>query len=370
MGKKIVKPDFFSSKDNLPKGISLIDAFTRSLSELFFIDNPKYKKEMPESKKLLDNYLKKSKVKGVWIYFSWRKAAVYTLPESLYFRLRTARNREIITEKEQTQFRRGFVGIVGLSVGSVLLSSLVSNGGPKNFRLADFDEIEVTNLNRMKATVLDIGRLKTDVAAANVWELDPFANLDLWSQGVNKKNLEKFILGKPKLHLFVDAMDSLDLKILARFICKKHKIPVIMITENGDNSILDVERYDKDKNLLPFQGRIGNARLSDFKNLNYKEWLRLASKIVGAEFLSPEMQSSILKLGRSIASVPQLSTSVSVGGAGAAKIIRRILCGKPMPTGRYLINLDEKIIPGYRSNKQKLSRSKLTKKFILSLTGR
>lgn len=365
MGKKNLKPYFFLSKKSLPKGTRIIDAFQRSLEELFFIENPKFKKEMPENKKILAQYLKKTRIKGIWIYFPWRKTSVFTVPENIFFTLRTARNHDIITQKEQLAFRNSSIGIVGLSVGSVVLSSLVANGGPKNIRLADFDEIEITNLNRMRGTVLDIGKKKTEVAAINVWELDPFARLDIWIQGVTQDNLKEFITKKPKLDLFIDTMDSLDLKILARLICRDLKIPVIMITENGDNSIIDVERYDLfGKNLQLFHGRIADLDIKDFKNLDYKQWLKLAAKIVGAEFLTTRMQESILKLGKSIASVPQLSTSVAIGGAGSTAIIRRILNKQPLESGRYLINVDEKIIPFYNSPKEIKKREQKTKTFI------
>jgi hypothetical protein len=364
MGKINLKPYFFLSKKSLPKGTQIIDAFQRSLEELFFIENPRFKKEMPENKKVLAQYLKKTKIKGVWIYFPWRKASVFTVPENIFFTLRTARNHDIITEKEQLAFRNSSIGIVGLSVGSVILSALVANGGPKNIRLADFDEVEITNLNRMKGTVLDIGKNKTEVAAINVWELDPFAQLDLWKKGVSQGDLKQFLTKKPKLDLFIDTMDSLDLKILARLICRDLKIPVVMITENGDNSIIDVERYDLEKNLQLFHGRIGKVSMNDFKNLDYRQWLKLAAKIVGAAFLTPRMQESILKLGKTIASVPQLSTSVAIGGASSTAIIRRILNRQPLASGRYLINVDEKIVPFYNSLNEIKKRKQKTKIFL------
>ena len=142
-----------------------------------------------------------------------------------------------------------------------------------------------------------------------------------------------------------------------------------MITENADNSILDVERYDTDKDLQPFHGRIGKVKISDFKNLNYQQWLRLAAQIVGSDYLAPRMQQSILKLGRSIASVPQLSTSVSIGGASATAVIRRIVNKQPLKSGRYLINLDREIIPGYDSAKEIKKRNLLTNEFLLKMGG-
>lgn len=357
-------PIIYINKNNLPKNIKIIEAFDRSLEEFFFIEHPQFKKEQPESKKYLEEFKKSNKIKGVWIYFPWDKKAVHTVPEEIYFKLRTARNRNIITEDEQRNFRNLKIGIVGLSVGSVVLSSLVYNGGPKIFKLADFDEVEITNLNRMKGDIEDVGKNKTIVAAQKVWRLDPFAKLFLWSDGINDKNIEKFIVGKPKLDIFIDTMDSLDLKIKARFICKENKIPVLMITENGDNSILDIERYDLDKNIPIFHGRLGKVRQKDFKSLSYKDWLKLAAKIVGAEYLTEKMQNSLLQLGKTVAAVPQLTTSVNIGGAAITYAVRRIANKEKMPSGRYIINLEEKLIVGYNSEKEQQKRYEKTANFI------
>ena len=96
----------------------------------------------------------------------------------------------------------------------------------------------------MNAKLSDVGMNKTVVSAREVWELDPFAELHVWDSGVNKENLEDFILGEPKIDIFIDEMDSLSLKAMARFICKKARIPVLMATDNGDEVLLDIERFD------------------------------------------------------------------------------------------------------------------------------
>lgn len=246
--------------------------------------------------------------------------------EQKYFLERTARNREVITEKEQQKYRAGRIGIAGLSVGSAILMAIVQSGGPKNIKIADFDVVEASNLNRMRGTLADVGKNKTDVAAQHVLELDPFAKLTLFDKGLDKKNLEKFLL-KPRLDVFIDEMDDIDLKIAAREICKKNKIPVVMATDNGDGAIVDVERFDEESKRPLFHGRLEGVNMKD-------DWLAIANKIIGEEFLTQRMKMS-LKNGPP---VPQLGTGAGIAGSCVAYVVRMILIGQPMASGKYIIS--------------------------------
>lgn len=360
----ILKPLFFSNRTEAPENATLIDAFSRSLEELFFIEHPSLKKAMPEAKEPLEKFIKDFKEGGVWIYYPWRNTLVHTLSEELYFKLRTARNRNIISEEEQKKYRDSTVGIAGLSVGSAAISGLTISGGPKRLKIADFDAVEVTNLNRIKATLLDIGSNKTEIAARSIWEIDPFAELYLWSQGVTRENLDEFISGEPRLDIFIDEMDSLDLKVFARFVCKQYHIPVLMATDNGDSIILDIERYDLEPDRQIFHGLLGNMQADDLKNLDYKKWLELATKIVGPDFLTERMQESLLEIGKSIPAVPQLGTTAAVAGAALSYAVRRITNKQELPSGRYTFGFEEKLIPQYMSPESIQKRKEKTEQFI------
>ena len=162
------KPCIYSRKEDIPPGAQFIDAFERGLMELFYVNNPNLKKGMPEGEKPLRKFMLDNNHRDIWIYYPWNNKAVRCVPEDLYFKLRTARNKNIITEDEQIHYRNAKVGIAGLSVGSTILSALVMSGGPKVLKIADFDLIEITNLNRINAKLTDVGMNKTVVAARGV----------------------------------------------------------------------------------------------------------------------------------------------------------------------------------------------------------
>ena len=92
-----------------------------------------------------------------WVCYPWRRAAVRVLAPPHFDLLRLDRNRNKITLAEQERFRRVGVAVVGLSVGHVIAHTLVLEGLCGRITLADFDEIELSNLNRIPASLLDLG---------------------------------------------------------------------------------------------------------------------------------------------------------------------------------------------------------------------
>lgn len=362
----IEKPIIFKKEIDIPKGIKIIDAFSVGLKELFFVDNPNLKEGMPISSKPLKLFLSSSKIKPLWVYYPWRNIIVKIPSEEIYYKLRTSRNRNLILEDDQNNYRKIRVGVAGLSVGSAIIHALVISGGPKFIKIADFDKLEITNLNRIKAKLTDIGLNKSEIAAREIWEVDPFSEIEIWGEGIKKDNVEDFIEG---IDVFIDEMDSIDIKIAARLICKKRKIPVLMGTDNGDGIILDVERFDIDPKRKIFHGLLGDITTKDIENLSYKNWLKLATKIVGPQYLTQEMQDSIIQIGKTIPAVPQLGTSANIAGSVISYVLRKISSNKEMPSGRYIVNIEEKIDPKYNSKERKKIRLKKTRSFLNSFSN-
>lgn len=335
------KPQFFTNQRDIPHHVHIIESFSQALKELFVIEHPSLKNKFSEQDNTFQNFVKKYQDQEIWIYYPWNNNIVHTCSEKLYFKIRTARNRNIITEEEQKKYRNMTVGIAGLSVGSSILSALTMNGGPKYFKIADFDTLEISNLNRIRATLLDVGMKKTDIAAKNIWELDPFAEISLFESGINEQNIEAFILQNPKLDMFIDEMDSIPMKIVSRRTCRTHKIPVVMVTDNGNSVILDIERFDKEPERKLLHGIMEHMHLEKIKNVDFQSWVNLAIEIVGSSSLSERMKQSIKNIGITLSGIPQLGTSASLGASAVAFVVRNIANGKEMPSGRYHIEFEK-----------------------------
>ena len=132
-------------------------------------------------------------------------------------------------------------------------------------RLADFDTLELSNLNRLKAGVASLGVEKLIIAAREISEIDPFIKLTLFREGITEANIDSFLHDGGKLDLVIDECDSFDIKLLIREKAKAVQIPVMMDT--SDRGMLDVERFDQEPERKIFHGLLGEVDLSMIKNL-------------------------------------------------------------------------------------------------------
>ena len=127
--------------------------------------------------------------------------------------LRLDRNHNKVTREEQARLRTLSIGVVGVSAGHSIAHMLAMEGLAGELRLADFDTIELTNLNRIPGSVLDLGVNKAVVAARRIAEIDPYLRVVVEPNGINHENVGRFLDG---LDLVIEECDSLDIKFLVR----------------------------------------------------------------------------------------------------------------------------------------------------------
>lgn len=300
---------------------------------------------------------------GNWVYFPWISTLTHILAENEFQRVRTARNRNLITETEQSKFYNATIGIGGLSVGSSVALAIALQGGGKHFRLADFDKLSLSNTNRVRAGIENLGIEKVYVTARQIYLTNPYAIVEVVVDGLTPENIEKFFTGEPKLDIVIDELDNLAVKYLIREQAKKHGIAVIMAADNGDNAVVDIERYDLDPNTPFFHGRMGEVSYEMLKNLDKFGIGKTITKHIGAENVTEAMQQSLLEMGKTIVSWPQLGGAALINGAAVAYCVRRILNKQSIENNRSLISLDEKLIPNYNSLDQVERRNIVSKDF-------
>ena len=331
-----------------------------ALTELYFIEHPETPKSAVTLREL-NSFIKNHDDKGVWVYYPWRNAAVHTLNEETYLRLRTARNRNLIRPEEQKKYHDSRVAIAGLSVGSSALSVLVATGGPCHIKLADPDILEITNLNRIRGTLLDVGLLKVDIAARAAWEVDPFLDLELWPQGITGDTAEKF-LTEPLVDVFIDEMDNIEMKFASRALCKKFGIPVVMATDNGDSIILDVERFDLEPTRPLFHGRV-TFSVEEMRDMSRERFVAMANEIIDPVYFTERQQESIMEIGKTLSGVAQLGSAAALAGVAVAYATRRIIIKEDMPSGRYVMGCEPSFITTYNSKTEQKRRAAHTAKF-------
>jgi molybdopterin/thiamine biosynthesis adenylyltransferase/nitroreductase len=271
-----------------------------------------------------------------WGYYPWRRSVVGLLGPGAYRRVRLDRNRNLITADEQARLGALRIGIIGLSVGHVIAHTLAAEGLCGQLRLADFDELELSNLNRVPATVFDLGANKAVLAARRIAELDPYLSVAVQTSGVTQDTLGEFLDG---LDIVVEECDSLDMKAMVREAARALRLPVLMAT--SDRGLMDVERFDLEPTRPILHGLLGDVDWSLLTGLSMRDKVPYLLKCLEVAQSSPRAAASMVEVGNTLSSWPQLATDVTLGASAVAEAVRRIGLGQPLASGRVRADIAE-----------------------------
>ncbi|MDR6974386.1 hypothetical protein J2X68_001064 [Streptomyces sp. 3330] len=279
---------------------------------------------------------------GTWVWYPWSGRLVHVLPEPEFRRVRTDRNRDKITSVEQRKLLGRRIGVVGLSVGSSAALTCVMEGVGGSFRLADFDKLGLSNLNRLRAGVHDLGVPKTVLCARQMYEIDPYLDIELWSEGITEDSVEAFFGdAEHPLDLLIEECDTPWVKVAVREQARARRVPVLM--DANDRGLLDVERFDEEPDRPLFHGRGGDLSARDVRGLDRAGAMAYLLQVCDESRLSPAMTDALGRIGRTLSSWPQLASGVMLGSALVTDAARRILLDRPVASGRYYVDLEELI---------------------------
>ncbi len=314
------------------------DTIEAQLKDLVKLENPNRVLTDEEYAQLIRQKLngKSMEQYGVWVYYPWRNLLVHMLDEAEFVKVRTIRNVYKISPDEIEVLKNKRIGVVGLSVGQAAVMSLVMERLCGEIRIADFDTLELSNLNRIRTGVLHLGLKKTEVVKREIAEIDPFIKVVVFEEGIQQNNLEAFLCDGGNLDLVVEECDSADIKMMIRLEARKKGIPVIM--ETSDRGLLDIERYDLDKEYPILHGLVEERFLQN-RTLSKEEKMELLFQCFDASKASEGMTKSIGELGKTITTWPQLASDVTLGGAVIAMTTRMIFLTNKIKSSRVYVDV-------------------------------
>src|SRR5271166_6586932 len=246
-----------------------------------------------------------------WAYYPWRRTVVAVLGPRAFRAVRLDRNRNMITAEEQARFGTLRIGVAGLSVGHVIAHTLAAQGMCGELRLADFDRLELSNLNRVPSTVFDLGVNKAEVAARRIAELDPYLEVRVLDAGLTVDTIDEFLDG---LDIVVEECDSLDMKAVVREGARARGIPVLMAS--SDRGLVDVERFDLEPQRPILHGLLGELDFARLPQMSKGEMVPHLLRFLEAEQLSPRLAATAV-----------------------AEAVRRIGVGEALRSGRARIDV-------------------------------
>ncbi|MBI4946322.1 MAG: Rv1355c family protein [Bacteroidetes bacterium] len=324
--------------------INVFDELQGQLEELVKSQNPK----IVFTKSALTEAAKKhigsipSEEYGVWVYYPWSKKLIHILDEKEFVEVRTNRNHYKITPEEEKILATKKIGVIGLSVGKAIALTIAMERICSELRIADFDVIELSNLNRIQTGVQNFGIKKTIVVAREISEIDPYLKVTWYSDGLTEANADDFFLKDGKLDVCIEVCDGLYTKIFTRQKAKSLRIPVVM--NSSDKGTTDIERYDLNPELPILHGLIDHLDLSLVKQAKTnEEKVPYLLPMLGVETSSTRLRASMLEIEQTITTWPQLASGVVLGGGICADVCRRVLLNQLHDSGRYFVDLEEVI---------------------------
>ncbi|MCB9740654.1 MAG: Rv1355c family protein [Deltaproteobacteria bacterium] len=282
---------------------------------------------------------------GRWVLLPSAATLLRLLPPDDFAALRTDRNRLLITREEQQRLAGLTIAVAGLSVGAAIAQTLARQGVGGQFHLADHDHLDLSNLNRLAAGVLDLGRPKLVLCAQAMLAADPYIRLRTFPAGVRQDEIDAFLTredGRP-VDLLVEECDALEIKILLREQARARGIPVLMATSEG--GLLDVERFDLEPARPLFHGLAAGVDLAALLSGDEDARAAFVMAVLGRSVFSDRTAASLVELGETVSSWPQLASAVAIGAGSVTEAARKIGLGLPLPSGRYRVDLAAQLDP-------------------------
>ncbi|MDO9554330.1 ThiF family adenylyltransferase [Rhodonellum sp.] len=322
--------------------LQVMDELESQVSDLIKLQNPSLKFTSFELKKQVEEFfdVEDRLTYGNWVYYPWKNALVRILPEEEFIAVRTARNKFKITQEEQDLLSTKKIGVIGLSVGQSVAIALAMERSFGELRIADFDTLELSNLNRIRTGLYNLGLKKTTIVAREIAEIDPYLKVIIFENGVSSESMDDFFTENGTLDLVIEECDSLEIKIETRIKAKNLGIPVLMDT--SDRGMIDIERFDLEPNRMIFHGfleKFGSE--SEILDLFAERKVEILMSILDFENISSAGKYSMSQIGLTITNWPQPATTVMLGGAACAYYCRMVLTKKNQFSGRIYVDLDQ-----------------------------
>lgn len=182
------QPEIFDLKDPLDEQkceeallngsiVRVTDPLRIIAANLFEYEHPAYSEKVDSGRARADfceSLAREGEKFGNWVLYPWSGNLVRFPEVDDLRKLRTARNRDLITPEEQRKLFDSSVAVFGLSVGGNVVDRLVQGGICGKVIFGDMDTLEIPNLNRLNASYTQIGTTKVDILAKRISETDPY----------------------------------------------------------------------------------------------------------------------------------------------------------------------------------------------------
>lgn len=273
---------------------------------------------------------------GVWVHYPWSRTVVHVLPRDDYFDVITDRNHDKITRDEQHLLRTKRIGVVGLSVGGEAAVTVAQEHLCGHIVLADYDTLDLSNLNRLGASVADLGVNKSVIVARRIACIDPFIEVTRFPDGVTNHSMPRFLDG---LDLLLEECDNLPVKYAVRDAARARGLNIIYAAD--ERGFLSVEPYANAPDLPIFHGRITEApRPRESFATPFAFMQALTEWVGGWDGIAERSRSSLTQIRQTRSGYPQLASEARFAAGQLGHVARRLLPGEKLSPRVKQVDLD------------------------------
>ncbi len=337
-------------------GITVHDPIEAVANDYFEHAHPEKIADENERQAFVAKILGEGAAYGNWFLYPDTGNLFHFPPQDVHERLLSSRNNPLITPDEQAVLRQSYWAVLGESVGSHVILSGLHSGSFGKIAHGDPDYVSLPNLNRMGLTYGSVGARKIDEISRIISETNPYVQQQRFEDGYDQKAKEMLLNAKDKPTIIFDAVDNLAVKASLRKTAQEIGSPLVMVTDLGYKSIVDVERYDTgDKKAIPFGGRLDGALVDDLADgqVSVADQGKMLTKVTGVRHASPRLLMAAAERGKSLVSFPQLETIAEIGGAVGDIVAQEIALGRKLPSGRYVVSVRDALKLGSPDTTQK-----------------
>ena len=137
------------------------------------------------------------------------------------------RTRLLLGEEKLERLRNAHVLIVGVGGVGAYAAEMIVRAGVGRLTIADADRVSESNINRqLVALHSTVGRLKTDVLAERLRDIDPTLQLTAVDRYIRDEQTD-ILLDAARYDYAVDAIDTLSPKLALLKGCLDRRLPVV-----------------------------------------------------------------------------------------------------------------------------------------------
>jgi hypothetical protein len=275
---------------------------------------------------------------GAWAWFPWARTVVHVLAADDYHEVITNRNRDKLTREEQARLRTKTIAVVGLSVGGEAAVTVAQEHLCGHIVLADFDTLDLSNLNRLGAGIDDLGENKARLVARRIARLDPWIAMTIAPTGVTASNLDAIL---DSVDLLLEECDHMPMKQALRTAAVARRLDVIYAGD--ERGFLSIEPYSRGAEIPAFATGASRERSAFASPLHFFQ--ALAVWLGGWDAISQRSRDSLLQVGATLCGYPQLASEARFAAGQLGHVARRLLLGEVLPAGQWQHDLELLIEP-------------------------